>query len=50
MRGLLYDLGSFDVRAFAGAFAALVTVAVTASLIPARRVASVDPVCVMKGE
>jgi hypothetical protein len=50
MRGLLYDVGTFDLRAFAGAFAALVIVAVTASLLPARRIASVDPVSVMKGE
>ena len=49
MRGLLYDLGTFDVRAFAGAFAALAVVALAASLIPARRVASVDPVSVIKG-
>ena len=50
MRGLLYDLGTFDVRAFSAALAALAIVAVAASLIPARRVASVDPVSVMKTE
>ena len=50
MRGLLYDVGSLDTRAFAAATLALAAVAAAASLIPARRVASVNPVIVMKGD
>ena len=50
MRSLLYDLGRFDTRAFAAALAALAIVTLAASLIPARRVASVDPVSVIKAD
>ena len=48
MRALLYDLGTLDARAFSGAIAALVLVTLAASLVPARRVASVNPVSVIK--
>jgi putative ABC transport system permease protein len=48
MRGLLYDVGRFDLAAFAGAVVALALVAAAAGLVPARRVASVDPLVVLR--
>jgi putative ABC transport system permease protein len=44
MSGLLYGIGPFDALAFAGAAAALLAVALGAGVLPARRVASIDPV------
>ena len=48
MRGLIYDVGSLDLTAFTAAIAALALVALTASLVPARRVASIDPLIVLR--
>jgi putative ABC transport system permease protein len=50
MGGLLYDVGRLDVMAFTGAVAALGLVALTAGLLPARRVAAVDPLMVLKAD
>jgi putative ABC transport system permease protein len=50
MRGLLYDVAASDGHALAGALAALGLVACAAGLVPARRVARVDPVSIIKGE
>ena len=48
MRGLLYDVGRFDVMAFLAAAIALALVTIAAGLVPARRVAAVDPLVVLK--
>ena len=48
MRGLLYDVGRFDAGAFAGAVIALALVTAAAGLVPARRVAAIDPLAVMR--
>jgi hypothetical protein len=48
MRGLLYDVGRFDLAAFAGAVVALALAAAAAGLAPARRVASVDPLVALR--
>jgi ABC-type antimicrobial peptide transport system permease subunit len=48
LRGVLYDVGVFDPRAFAGALGVLAVVALLAGVIPARRVASVDPLSVLR--
>jgi ABC-type antimicrobial peptide transport system permease subunit len=50
MRGLLYDVGRFDVAAFSAAVAALGLVTLTAGLLPARRVAAVNPLMVLRGD
>jgi putative ABC transport system permease protein len=49
-RGLLYDVGLFDPWAFAGALAVLVVVTLLAGIMPARRVASIDPLSVLRAE
>ena len=43
LQGLLYGIGPFDVVAFAGGVTTLAAV-LAAGLIPARRVAAIDPV------
>jgi putative ABC transport system permease protein len=48
MRGLLYDVGRFDVTAFLAAVGALALVTIAAGLVPARRVAAVDPLVVLR--
>ena len=50
LRGLLYDVGLFDPWAFAGALSVLAVVTLLAGIIPARRVASVDPLSVLRVE
>ena len=50
LRGLLYDVGLFDAWAFAGALSVLTVVTLLAGIIPARRVASVDPLSVLRVE
>jgi ABC-type antimicrobial peptide transport system permease subunit len=50
MGGLLYGVGSFDAPTFATAVAALAAVALVASLIPARRVARIDPIASLRAE
>jgi predicted permease len=48
MGGLLYGIGSFDLLAFAVAVLALLGVTIVAGLIPARRVASIDPIAALR--
>jgi putative ABC transport system permease protein len=48
MGGLLYGIDSFDALTFAVAVVALVCVALAAGLLPARRVARVDPVVALR--
>ena len=48
LRNLLYDVGRFDVAAFLGAVIALAVVTIAAGLVPARRVAAVDPLVVLR--
>ena len=48
MRSLIYDVAAGDVLTFSLALATLALVALAAGLIPARRVASVDPAAIMK--
>jgi putative ABC transport system permease protein len=50
VRGLLYQVQPYDPSTLAGVGAALVAVALTASYIPARRAASVDPVQALRAE
>ena len=48
MAGMLYGVGTFDAIAFAVAVFALMTVALAAALIPAHRIATVDPVTALR--
>jgi predicted permease len=48
MRSLIYDVSAGDVLTFSLALATLALVALAAGLLPARRVASVDPAAIMK--
>ncbi len=48
MRGMLYAAGGLDVVAFAVAVATLLAVTLAAGLIPARRVAAVDPIATLR--
>ena len=48
MGGLLYGTASFDLLTFAVSALALLAVTFGAGLTPARRVASVDPVCALR--
>jgi predicted permease len=48
MGGLLYGIGSFDVPTFAAAVVALGVVTLVAGLIPARRVARIDPITALR--
>jgi predicted permease len=50
LEGLLYDIKSLDPVSFAGAAMMLVTIALIASLIPARRALCVDPVEALRAE
>jgi ABC-type antimicrobial peptide transport system permease subunit len=50
LRGLLYDVGRFDPWAFAGALSVLAAVALLAGAVPARRVASVDPLSILRSD
>ncbi len=50
MGALVYGIGTFDAVTFATAVAALLTTALAAGLIPAKRVASVDPLRSLRGE
>ena len=48
MAGLLYGVGRFDVLTFTVSVVTLVTVALAAGLLPARRIASIDPVTALR--
>jgi putative ABC transport system permease protein len=50
VRGLLYRVEPYDPSTLAGVAAALMVVALTASYLPARRAASVDPVTALRAE
>ena len=50
MRSMLFGLGPGDKLSFAGALVAITLVALAASLIPARRAASVDPLVALRYE
>jgi ABC-type antimicrobial peptide transport system permease subunit len=50
LRGLLYDVGRFDIASFSAAALALGLVTLTAGLLPARRVAAVDPLMVLRSD
>jgi ABC-type lipoprotein release transport system permease subunit len=47
---MLFGLGPMDPLAIGGAIAALVTAALLATFVPARRAARVDPLVVLKQE
>jgi putative ABC transport system permease protein len=47
---MLYEIESLDIRAFLGAIAALVTVALLASWIPARRACNIEPNVALREE
>jgi putative ABC transport system permease protein len=50
MQGMLYGVGALDPIAFIVAVSALLLVAVAAGIIPARRVATVDPITTLRGD
>ncbi len=50
LRSQLYGVGSADPRALLGSAALLMTVAVIASLLPARRAAGIDPMIALRSE
>jgi ABC-type lipoprotein release transport system permease subunit len=45
---MLYGIAAFDLVAFAAAVATLLAVTLAAALIPARRVAAVDPITTLR--
>jgi putative ABC transport system permease protein len=50
LEGLLYEIGSRDTLSFAGASAILLTVAIVASYVPARRASRSDPIQALRGD
>jgi putative ABC transport system permease protein len=50
LRGLLYEIGTGDPGAIAGAVVVLALVGLGASLLPALRAARVDPAVTLRGE
>jgi predicted permease len=48
--GLLYGVGAFDAATFVAATLVMLTVSIAAGLLPARRVAAVDPVLTLRGD
>jgi putative ABC transport system permease protein len=50
LRGLLFGVGAYDMETFLGVAALLITVALAASYIPARRAMLVDPIVALRYE
>jgi ABC-type antimicrobial peptide transport system permease subunit len=50
LRGLLFGVGTYDTETFLGVAALLITVALAASYIPARRAMLVDPIVALRYE
>ena len=50
MRGLLFEIQTFDPATFFGVIAVLTAVAVVATIIPARRAARIDPIQSLRSE
>lgn len=50
MQGMLYGIDALDLATFAGAVAIFLAVALAAGSIPARRVATVDPISTLRAE
>ena len=50
MQGMLYGIDAFDATTFVAAVTALLAVTLSAALIPARRVANVDPITTLRLE
>jgi putative ABC transport system permease protein len=50
LRGMLYGIEAFDTMSFTLAVATLLAVALAAGVIPARRVARIDPIATLRGD
>lgn len=50
LEGLVYEIGTRDALSFAGATVLLLTVAIVASYVPARRASRSDPIQALRGE
>jgi putative ABC transport system permease protein len=50
LRGLLFGVGAYDTETFLGVATLLITVALAASYIPARRAMLVDPIVALRYE
>ena len=50
LRSMLYGVGPGDLLTFAGALVAVTVVAIAASLVPAQRAASTDPMSALRTE